>query len=416
MQDVDIVVIGAGAAGLAAAQRLSAEQLDLLVLEASPRVGGRAWTRESPEGLPLDIGCGWLHSGDRNPWTSIAEAGGFTVDRTAPPWGTQAGDIHFSPEEQAEFHDAFDAFERRLAAARSGPDRPAGELLDPGGRWNPLIDAIGSYINGAEYDRVSLHDYLAYAYADTGVNWRVAEGYGALIAAFGAGLPVRLDTPVTEIDHRAERLRIVTPHGELRSRAAIVTVSTAVLAAERLRFTPALPDKVEAASHLPLGLADKLFLKLDEPEALPADAHLFGRTDTTATGSYHLRPLGRPLIEVYLGGRHAEALEVAGDGAATAFAIEELVGLLGSDFARQVTPITVSGWRRTAHVLGSYSYAQPGHASARVRLAEPVDGRIFFAGEACSTQDFSTAHGAYETGVRAAEQVVAALTSHSLAP
>jgi monoamine oxidase len=181
------------------------------------------------------------------------------------------------------------------------------------------------------------------------------------------------------------------------------------MAEEAIRFTPALPEKAEAASGLPLGLADKLFLALERPEEFEIDTRLFGRTDTTGTGAYHFRPLGRPQIEAYYGGALAAELEAGGQAAFLDFAVGELTAHLGSDFAKRVKPVGSHRWRADEFARGSYSYALPGKADCRAVLAAPVDGRIFFAGEACSREDYSTAHGAYLTGVGAAEQVLAVL-------
>ena len=140
---------------------------------------------------------------------------------------------------------------------------------------------------------------------------------------------------------------------------------------------------------------------------LPIDGHLFGNPDQTATGSYHLRPFGRPLIEGFFGGRLAHELEAAGPGAFFDFASNELVRLFGGAIAARLRPLSETRWGRDPHARGSYSYALPGHADARAKLATPVDDRLFFAGEACSQHSFSTAHGAYATGIKAAEQVIA---------
>ena len=410
LSDVDLVIIGAGAAGIAAARHAAKHRVSYVVLEAAPRVGGRALTQVTGDGLALDRGCGWLHSADRNSWTRVAAELGFTVDRTPPPWGTQACEQGMDGEEQAAFGEAYGAWERRVLGAACGPDGPASELLDPASRWNPLIDALSSYINGVGTAALSIHDYAAYANADSEANWRVAEGYGALIAAAGAGLAIRLATAVLEIDHSGAALSIRTSRGDLSARTAVVTVPTPIIAAGALRFTPDLPAKRAAAASLPLGLANKLHLALDEPEMFPADSHLLGRTDTAETASYHLRPLRRPIIEAYVGGDHAGALEQAGESAFAEFAIDELAALIGSNVRCVLRPIAPgTRWRAEPFVRGSYSHALPGHVGDRAVLAAPVDDRLFFAGEACSANDYSTAHGAHDSGVAAAAGALSAL-------
>src|SRR3984893_14688729 len=179
----------------------------------------------------------------------------------------------------------------------------ARQSLEPDCRFNPLLNAVSSYVNGVELNLVSVQD--SNRYADSGVNWRVAEGYGTVIAAQAAGLPIRLNCPVTLIDHRGKRLAIETALGTVMADAVIVTVPTPLIAAQGIRFRPELTDKVAAASVLPLGLADKLVMTVEAPELLPMDGHLIGNSNKSATGSYHLRPFGRPLIEGFFGGRAA---------------------------------------------------------------------------------------------------------------
>ena len=316
----------------------------------------------------------------------------------------------FRKDERASFSHALDEFYDRAEQAaerarKSGQDEAAARCLEPGNRWNPMIDAISSYINGAETDRVSILDFDAYE--DTNRNWRVRRGYGALMAAYGATLPVAFNCKVDLIDHSAKRLRIETSLGALTADKVIVTVPTNLIAEGAIRFHPALPDKVDAAAHLPLGLADKVVLALDEPEALPAEGNLRGATMRTAMGTYHLRPFGQPCIEGFFGGRYAQALEDEGDGAIAAASIDEIAGFLGNDFRRKLKPLRESRWAHDPFARGSYSHALPGHAGKRAVLAAPVDGRLFFAGEATSPNFFTTAHGARDSGERAAREVIA---------
>ena len=295
--------------------------------------------------------------------------------------------------------------ERREAIGPNDTDCSAAELLEPDCRFNPLLNAVSNYVNGVELDFISVQD--SNHYADSGVNWRVAEGYGAAIAAQAAGLPIRLGCPVTLIDHRGKRLAIETALGTVTADAVILTMPTPVIAAQGIRFRPELTDKVAAASVLPLGLADKLVMAVEAPEFLPVDGHLIGNPNRTATGSYHLRPFGRPLIEGFFGGRLAHELEAAGRSAFFDFAATELTSLFGSGIRARLRLLVETGWGRDPFALGSYSYALPGHADARAALAAPVDGRVFFAGEACSRRDFTTAHGAYLTGIEAADEAIA---------
>lgn len=404
--DVAVVVVGAGAAGIAAGMALGEAGVSCRILEARPRIGGRAHTRTDRGPDPLDMGCAWLHSGDVNPWTAIAEADGFTVDRSRPAWGEQAGGVGFPPNGVADFNAALDAYLDRVGDDEDTADRPATTLFEPGSPWNPLIDAVNTYVSGTHADRISVRDLARYA--DTGVNWRVREGYGAVVARHGAGLPIVTDCPVTTVDHGGRTIRVETPHGTMTAAAVIVTVPSSLIARGTPRFVPDLPAKRDAAAGLPLGAADKLFLAIDEPERLPR-GHVFGRPDSAATGTYHLKPFGRPLIEAFFAGDLAVELEAGGPDAFLAYAVEELTGLFGGDLARHLRPLVTTAWVGDPFARGAYSAALPGRADDRAMLAAPVDGRLFFAGEATSRSDFSTAHGAYRTGRAAAEAAVHAL-------
>ncbi len=404
--DVEVVIVGGGAAGVAAGRRLCDAAVDCLVVEARPRLGGRAWTVIDASGFAMDLGCGWLHSADRNPWAAVAEKQGFSIDRSPPPWARPSLEIGFSRADQNDFRNAMDAFFARLErVAESASDVPAADFLDPNAHWNGLLTAVGTYISGAELDRVSAKDLDRYA--DSGVNWRVFEGYGSVVSAYGADVPVMLDCPVRRIDRRGKRLRIETAKGEIAADQVIVAVPSALLAAERIAFTPALTKKTEAATGLPLGLADKLFMSLDNADEFQKDVRVFGHTDRPGTGLYHFRPFGRPQIEAYFAGALASGLEADGDAAFLDFAVSELTDLFGSAFARRVKPIHIHRWGIDPFALGSYSFALPGFADCRATLAESVDDRLFFAGEACSINDYSTAHGGFHTGVVAADQVIA---------
>ncbi len=354
MHDTDVIVIGAGAAGVAAARALHDARVPVVLLEARDRIGGRAWTFRASD-LPLDLGCGWLHSAGRNEWAAHAQALGLTVDRSTPPWQRRAIAVNFSSDEQLDYAAARERFYDR-AEAEPDSARRMSEFLEPGSRWNPLLNAMSTYINGVTFDHLVAREYALYE--DDEVNWRVVEGYGALIEAYARPLDVRLNCPVTLIDHSGARVRVVTPRGELSARAVIVATPPGVMANEFLRFSPALPDKHDAATQLPLGLADKVFLALDRADDLPRDTRLFGATDRTETGSYTLRAFGRPVVEGYFGGDFARTLEA--EDAFVPFAIEQIASALGNDMRKRLSGIAASAWAHDPYALGSYSYGKDG--------------------------------------------------------
>jgi monoamine oxidase len=409
--EVDVAVIGAGAGGIGAARRLrEAGTVSLVVLEARDRVGGRVNTI-APKGFPLDRGAEWLHSADRNPLSPIAQRLGFSVHRRPPGWTTRlrnSGETIEAEEEWIATREAQSGARKRAAA--EPVDCSLATLLSPGGRWNKLLDATSTWGNGGELDRVSVKDYVRYE--DSGANWRLGEGYGSLFKALAEGLPVACEAAVSRVDHRGRAIRLETARGTVTAAQVIVTVPTSIIAQEVIRFDPPFPDKLAAASGLPLGVDDKLFIALDGP--LPGgehDAYLVGSTTSRETMTYQVRPFDRPVICCFFGGRFAAALEREGEAAMFAFAADELTHLLGNHIRKRIAPLASTAWLQDPWSRGSYSYALPGHADDRAVLAAPVDDRLFFAGEACSPNFFSTAHGAWLSGITAAEAALASLTA-----
>ena len=403
---VDVLILGAGAAGISAARRLRDAHLSVLLIEARARVGGRAWTIRDGASLCLDLGCGWLHSADRNPLVDVANQLRLSVDRSAPSWRKRADTSNFSEGDQAAFQAAHGAFYERLAAAaRNGVDRAAADSLNPGCRWNPLIDAVSAYANGVGLSELSTIDFRRYE--DSGVNWRIVEGYGALFERWARDLPVVLNCPVQLVDHSGPRVRVEGARGVFEADAIIVTAPTDVLARDAIRFLPSVPETLQAAHDLPLGADEKLFLAFDDAEEFLPDTRLLGATDSARTGAYALRPLGQPVIEGFFGGDLARELAEAGPDGFASFAIDQIASALGGSVRGRLRPIAASAWSRDPWSLGAYSHARIGRADARAKLAEPVNERLIFAGEACSPDYFTTAHGAAASGRRAADVLLA---------
>jgi len=399
--DAEVLIIGAGAAGIAATRRLKDRGRDVLLIEAMPRVGGRAHTVTIGR-LPLDLGCGWLHSAERNPLVRLAEAQGAAIDRSRAAWQDQLRNLGFPAADQRAAGKAYEELEQSLRDNPPQSDR-AGDAMAPDHPWRPYLDMLSGALNGAELDRVSARDLLAYDDHASEENWRLPGGYGSLIADAAAGLPLRLGTAARAIDHHGASVRVVTDKSAIAAKAVIVAVPTDILARGAIGFAPAIDDHLHAASCLPLGRVDKLFLTLEDAELVPPETHLLGNPRSALTGSYYLRPFGYPVIECFFGGIAARAMEEAGDAGRFAFATDELARLLGSAFARRLRPIAGSWWHREPSIGGAYSHALPGHASRRAALASPPSERLCFAGEACSPHDFSTAHGAWASGLAAAD-------------
>jgi len=408
----DIAIIGAGAAGIGAARHLADSGLSVVLLEALGRAGGRAFTQITQAG-PLDLGCGWLHTAERNPWVGIAEQTGMPVDRRPSAWGMQYKNLGFSPAERQAAGEEYERWTDRFANAPPANDR-ASDALDPNGRWTGYIQALSGFINGVETEQLSARDFSAYDEASSDNNWRLPRGYGTLITASLPGqASFHSNTPVTAVDMSGPRVRLDTPSGSIDARAVIVTLSTNVLAGGAVSWPSALDPWRDAANRLPLGHNEKLFLEISGPNPFEPETHVIGNPRDPRTGSYYIRPFGYAVVECYLGGAGARAAATDGTPAAFDHAIGELAALFGNSVRSCLRPLIASDWAHAATIGGAYSHALPGEAGARTVLARPFENRLFFAGEATEHGFFSTAHGAYLSGVRAAREALDALGAGS---
>ena len=397
--EFDLVIIGAGAAGVGAARRLTGEKLSVLALEAAPRVGGRVFTLEI-NGLSLDCGAEWLHSAARNPWTGLGERLGFKIDRRRANWWMQYNNLGFSVEEREAAGAAYAAWSAALAAS---PRDCAANAL-PAGEWSAYVRAIAAFVSGAELENISARDYAVYDEASTSDNWRVFAGFGALVAAsWPDRIPLRLATPVRSVALVAGGVTLATRSGKIFARAVVCTVSTDVLAGKSILWPR------ELTASLPLGRNEKLFLEIVDGRLFEDDTHLIGNPRDPATAAYDIKPFGRPVIECFLGGAGALAMEREGPASGFAHALDELAALFGADVRRALRPLAATHWGRDPRVGGAYSSALPGQSQARGNLARPFDETVFFAGEATDPQDFTAAHGAFASGRRAAEEALVAL-------
>ena len=409
--ETDVLIVGAGVAGVAAARSLRARGLSCLVLEAKDRIGGRAYT----DATGFDHGASWLHQSNDNPLTGFAEALGFeTVDHDKLRQRLLFTEGRFATTaERGAFAAAEDRFWRVIeaAAADGAPDRPASDAAPQGGRFDALVAHWeGAQICAAELSRMSLHDFAATAL--DGPNLLLRRGLGTLVASLAEGLPIRLSAPVTRLDWGGSGVEGSGAFGRIRARAAIITVSTGVLAQASITFTPGLPVQTQdAINALPLGLLTKLSFPIT-PGTLPEFGPFASlRRDISGPGdrpiSWIARPFGAPVMLAFIGGSLAWELSRAGKHAAEAHARAEFARVFGAEAARALGPPIITDWGEDPHFLGSYSHAIPGAQAARRVLAEPLgNGRLIFAGEACHPRFAATVAGAWLSGEAAAQLIL----------
>jgi monoamine oxidase len=398
--DPEVLIIGAGCAGISAARRLREAGRSCVVLEASGRVGGRAHTC-STLGVPFDHGATWLHQAQDNPLTAHLRE---HVDHdSVRERHLHLGDRFATPAEFQDYWRAHTRFEEALAEAPLAPDRAVSEAAPRGGRWDATIAHwLGSQINAAELSRISLEDYVR---TDLdGPNLLPREGVGGLVARLAADLPIRLNHPVRHLRWDGPGIVAEGPFGTVRAQRAIVTVSTGVLAAGHLRFTPALPAPIqEAIAGLPLGLLTKFAFRLLRDVGVPPFHSARRAVSGTAQHpmSWVFRPFGADLVFGFVGGAQAWDLLRAGAAATEAAARADFAAMFGTDAALGAGLVT--RWGDDPNFLGSYSHARPGHHASRALLAEPLaGGRLTFAGEATHCRFAGTVAGAWASGEAAA--------------
>lgn len=411
MNDVDVIIIGAGAAGLAAARVLLAAGKTIAVLEARDRLGGRARSERGFHGSVIDHGASFIHAEADNPWTAIARRLSFTTSID------QRRRFLFV-EDQPAPDDAFtafmaarqDALEQVMAVEEQERDRAIADMLTLEGPFSPQARAsLAPWLLGADNNQASALDF---AHGVTGEDRLVPKGYGRLVQAYGRGIPVQLETVVQRVDYRGLMVEVTSNQGKLRGKGVIITVPIGVLAAEKITFDPPLPtDKIRAVDGLPMGLLAKIFLAFDgNPFGLGDGFYLHQATQSERAALYFCRPTGTDYVTAFVGGSLARELEAAGEQAAAEFALGPLRDLFGSIIDKRFLGCCQTKWGVDPCSLGSYSVARPEAIDCRRILGIPIDDRVFFAGEATVTDGWAaTVAGAYSDGRRAARHVLSVM-------
>lgn len=411
----DVIVIGAGAAGMAAARTLIEAGLEVTVVEADKRIGGRVHTDTSIFGVPYDIGAHWLHIGHLNPFVRYGQKNGFDVYEAPDEESLYVGDREATDGEYAEYEGALNATYRAIAkAGRSGQDVSAASVAPQGGDWSSLAHmVIGPWSMGKNLDQFSTADWWS---GEDGTDWYCRQGYGTLWSHSAQGIQVELSTRVTKIDWGGPGVKVHTDRGVITARACIVTVSTGILASETLRFVPELsPAKQESFHRISMGLYNHIAFQFRRNFfGTGEDGYLLYKLPPSDGGPPYGFGLltnigGTNLSYGDVGGRLAWALEDEGTEAALSFGLEQLRKIFGSDVDKEFVKGHVTTWGRNPFTLGSYASAEPGAYHLRATLREPVGDRVWFAGEACSPNLWAMVAGAHLSGIQVAKNVAMVL-------
>jgi len=414
----DVVVIGAGMAGVAAARECARAGHDVVVVEATDRVGGRIHTDRDLCDIPVELGAEFIHTDAADTLVEIEPAGlhllrcnpadGFDM-RIA---GLRSADVYAHPSMarigdllgDVERWDGPDCTAEELLRAR-GVEGPARALAEQMLCLHPLGDPHEVSVVGLRDDRV--------VELERGVDHRVTEGYDALPTAMAIGLDVRFGFDVATVHWTADSVRVVAATGEeLTAAAAVCTLPVGVLRSGAIGFEPDLPAaKWRALSFLEMGAVAKVVVRFTER---------FWDEDLTMLGcdgpvrlwwppGYGRGADAPPVLTAYVTGARARALSPLSDADAARIALADLDRLFP-----EVTPSRLAeetrrvDWCVNPRARGGYSFVRLGGAGARAALAAADTGAIHWAGDATTTTTIAAVvHGAYASGVRAAAEVAA---------
>lgn len=403
-READIVVIGAGTAGIAAARRIAAAGRKAIVLEAANQPGGRCITDNSTFGVPFDRGARWIHNPETNPMIRLGRAAGLEIMPAPSGQKIRIGRRNARASETEEFLAALVKANRAIDEASRKFDVSCASVMPKDlGDWAGTAEfVLGASFAGKDLKDVSVVDKVRAQDRNSAIACR--QGLGTLIAKLAEPLPLALSTPASRIEWGSRDAVVQTPAGRITARAAIVTVSSNVLASGNIKFAPDLPKRtLDAAAKLGLGSYDHIALLMQgNPLGLARDDILIEQSASTRTALLYANMGASSLCSVDVGGSFGRDLSAQGEPAMVAFAVEWLTKMFGSDVAKVVSKSSATRWNAAPHVQGAMSVAPPGAQSSRKILGEPV-GCMYFAGEATHETLWGTVDGAWESGERAAE-------------
>jgi monoamine oxidase len=404
-READIVVIGAGVAGIAAARRIMAANRKVIVVEAAGQIGGRCLTDVATFEVPFDRGARWMYNPDTNPMIRLARNAGLDVSSAPLGQKIRIGRRNARAGETEEFLAALVRANRTIdEASRGRVDVSCASVLPKDlGVWAGAAEfVLGASATGKDLKDISAIDKVRAQERNAAITCR--QGLGTLIAKLGEQVPLSLSTPASRISWSGRDVTVETPSGKIAARAAVITVSSNVLAAGNIKFAPDIPRRqLDAAAKLSLGSYDRIALQLPgNPLGLARDDIIIEQSSSTRTALLFANMGSSSLCSIDVAGSFGRDLSAQGEPAMVAFAVEWLVKLFGSEIAAAVKKSSATRWNAAPFALGAMSAAMPGGQPSRKILTEPI-GCMFLAGEATHETLWGTVDGAWESGERAAE-------------
>lgn len=409
----DVVIVGAGVAGLAAARRLQSLGRSVIVVEASSRIGGRAFTDKTSFSVPADLGCAWLHHADRNPLTRLARALNFSLlDHEQAAWHILHKGIPASAAELGALAKANQEIERKMAAVGPG-DAPMSSLLANPNDWTEQMVVRHIVELGSGSDAESTSALGLYEQGTPSPNWLVQEGMGRIVESLSSGVRVVLNTRVSEIEQLSGGVKVVTSSGDIRALHCVVTVSTGVLRSEAIRFKPGLENAtLSALDALPMGHFNKVVMEFDAPMQgfAPGDWLGAGKNFQPQKAlAFLINPFSSNLVIALAGGAYGQQLSSMPAKDAENEAMSQLEDCLGTLRGRKLVRSITTDWSTNPLFNGGYAYLRTNGGDARKALAGGGTDRVHFAGEATAIDFAQTCGGAYLTGMNTAERIDAVL-------
>ncbi len=404
-READIVVIGAGAAGIAAARRIMAANRKVIVVEAAGQIGGRCLTDTATFDVPFDRGARWMHNPDTNPMITLGRNAGLDVYPAPLGQKIRIGRRNARAGETEEFLAALVRANRAIDdASRGRTDVSCASVLPKDlGDWAGTVEfMLGANATGKDLKEISVIDKARAQERNAAIACR--QGMGTLIAKLGEQIPLSLSTPASRIAWSGRDVTVETPAGKIAARAVIVTVSSNVLTAGNIKFTPDIPKRqLDAAAKLSLGSYDHIVLQLPRnPLGLSHDDIIIEQSASTRTALLFANMGSSALCSIDVAGSFGRDLSAQGEPAMIAFAVEWLTKLFGSEATSAIRKSSATRWNAAPFALGAMSVAAPGGQPSRKILTEPI-GCMFLAGEATHETMWGTVDGAWESGERAAE-------------
>lgn len=420
----DVIIVGAGMAGVAAGDHLRNKGYNVILLEARNRAGGRVWTDRS-FGFPLELGAGWIQGSKHNPLAELAKKYHLKTTTTDledfslyDPEGKPV-----SSELMEELESSVEKFHQYMAEQQEErtQDVPVAQIVSDFIRKEKLtgLEAMalrhaitllieGDY--GAGIEQLSLLEFdqdLDLA----GDDLILPQGYDQIIKNLGEKLQIAYEKVVTDISYNNQGVTVQTKDGVYKADYAICTVPLGVLKRDLIKFSPNLPlPKQQAIQKLGMGITDKIYLKF--PSVFwkkDKDSNFIGYLSGSVlwTGFLNFyKYIKEPVLLVFNPGKSAQDLENMSDEQIVSSAMEVLHTIYGKDIPNP-SGYLITRWAKDPYSFGSYSYVAIGAtANDYDVMAQPVNNRLFFAGEATNRKFPALVHGAYWSGTRAAEEIV----------